>query len=164
MRTSLNILPRFRRRAPKRRQNRAAKGFNLGHLRIKPLHIIIAAVALLLLILTIRAFAVSLPAELPNIPGFLSGYGWVTESVPFETKEITIPASFSAVYNEYNEMQKQQGFDLSRHRGEKATQFTYRITNHPVEGDVFANVIVINNRIVGGDICSHALDGFLSVF
>jgi hypothetical protein len=155
MKTPMNIFAHARRRGSKRRSS---------GLRIKPLHIIIAVMALLLLILTIRAFAVSAPASAPDIPGFLSGYGWVTESAPYETKEVTIPASFSAVYNEYNEMQKQQGFDLSQYRGEKATQFTYRITNHPAEGDVFANVIVINNRIVGGDICSHTLDGFLSTF
>jgi hypothetical protein len=151
----------MRRRPPKRRQSRSV---SIGRLRIKPVHIIIAVIALLLLIFTIRAFAVTAPAEAPDIPGFLSGYGWVTENVPYETKEITIPAAFSAVYNEYNEMQKQQGFDLSQYRGEKATQYTYRITNHPAEGDVFANVIVAGNRIVGGDICSHELDGFLSTF
>lgn len=43
---------------------------------------------------------------------FLSQYGWSVEEEPLEVKEIIIPAEFDDVYEKYNAIQKEQGFDL----------------------------------------------------
>ncbi len=44
---------------------------------------------------------------------FLSQYGWSVEEEPLEVKEIIIPAEFDDVYEKYNAIQKEQGFDLT---------------------------------------------------
>ena len=44
-------------------------------------------------------------------------------------------------------------------------RYTYEVTNYEGEsGKVYANVIVYRNKVIGGDICSEATDGFVSGF
>lgn len=137
----------------------------LSRLPVKlPVLVGIGAIALLIVVIVIRAAAYAPLSTEPDVPAFLARYGWQVESSPAETREVVIPAEFSAVYQNYNDMQKAQGFDLSKYRGQTAVQYSYKITNHEAGTDVFANVLVIGGRIVGGDLCSYALEGFLSGF
>ena len=86
-------------------------------------------------------------------------------SVQYETKkEIVIPSVFSDVYENYNALQKNNGFDLSAYKGEQATVYTYPVTNHPEGDGVMMNIIVCKGRIIGGDICSAEYDGFMTGF
>ena len=92
----------------------------------------------------------------------LTELGWTVEPSPVETVDVVIPAVFSDVYEKYNELQLTQGFDLTRHAGKTATRWTMSITNHPSgEEEVYATLLVINSRIVGGDVCAARLDGFM---
>lgn len=78
------------------------------------------------------------------------------------SKEIIIPEQFDAVYQNYNALQKSAGFDLLLYMGSKATVYTYDIdTPAGYTGDTVANLIVYKGRIIGGDISSCALDGFM---
>lgn len=96
---------------------------------------------------------------------FLTQFGWQVEEEPTEVREVWIPTEFSDVYLEYNEIQKAQGFDLEKYKGERVKRWTYRITNYPgVSGVVVANILIQNGRVVGGDVCSTALDGFMHGF
>ena len=45
-------------------------------------------------------------------------------------QNIVIPAVFGSVYENYNALQKQCGFDLSLYKGEDAVQYTYIITDY----------------------------------
>ncbi|MCL2076913.1 MAG: DUF4830 domain-containing protein [Oscillospiraceae bacterium] len=103
---------------------------------------------------------------IPDIVIFLSSFGWEVEPEPVTTKNVQIPAKFSPVYERYNELQKKQGFDLSRSRADIVESYTFRVLNHPVgtDNDVFANVLVSRGRIIGGDICSFAVEGFMTSF
>ena len=84
-------------------------------------------------------------------------------SEQYETKkEIVIPSVFSDVYENYNALQKNNGFDLSAYKGEQATVYTYPVTNHPEGDGVMMNIIVCKGRIIGGDICSAEYDGFMT--
>ena len=96
-----------------------------------------------------------------NRVAYLAQYGWEVESPPENECEVMIPRSFSAVFEDYNALQKQQGFDLSRYCGEEVTMYTYRVRNAPAEfGDeVLAVLYVKNNAVIGGDIHSTAIDG-----
>ncbi len=92
----------------------------------------------------------------------LKSYGWEVEETPAEEAKITIPAEFDSVMENYNAIQKSQGFDLSKHKNRDMTRYTYRITNYEgYEGTVYANLLVYKNRIVGGDICSSDVNGFI---
>ncbi|MDR1003170.1 MAG: DUF4830 domain-containing protein [Oscillospiraceae bacterium] len=96
---------------------------------------------------------------------FLTQFGWNFDSTPLEVKEIIVPVNFDDVYKEYNEIQKAQGFNLEWYRGERLKRWTYLVTNYPgVSDTIVANLLVKDGKVVGGDICSTALDGFMHGF
>ena len=68
----------------------------------------------------------------------------------------------------YNEIQKAQNLDLTPYAGKRAKRWTYNIKNYPgYEGDsgtVQANILVYEGAVIGGDICSTELDGFMQGF
>ena len=90
---------------------------------------------------------------------YLSSLGYEFEN-DAEVKEITIPTEFDDVYNTYNELQKEAGYDLLPYAGEKCEVYTYELLNHPF-GECRANIIVRRGRIIGGDISSVNIDGFM---
>lgn len=51
-------------------------------------------------------------------------YSQVQQQQP-DADEITVPRQFNAVYNDYNNLQKEQGFDLSAWKGETVTRYVY---------------------------------------
>ncbi len=93
---------------------------------------------------------------------FLSQYGWQVDSTPVEQCEITVPKEFDKVMTSYNEIQKQQGLDLTKYSKKTAVRYTYKVTNYPqYNGTVYANIIVYRNRVIAGDICSADAKGFI---
>ncbi len=94
---------------------------------------------------------------------YLNSFGWEVSADPVEVMDVAIPSEFDASYENYNELQQQQGFDLSKLKGKKVTRYTYTISNYPsaAEETVYANVLVLDNDIVGGDVSSVALGGFM---
>lgn len=100
-----------------------------------------------------------------DITAFLAQFGWETEKTPLEEVKIRIPTEFDKVMNSYNELQRGQGLDLSKYRGKEVTRYTFRITNYPdYDGEVMANVIIYKNRVIGGDICTSDVTGFICGF
>ncbi len=100
-----------------------------------------------------------------DIVSFLAQFGWEVEPTPLEEVKIKIPAEFDKVMNAYNELQRNQGLDLSKYRGREVTRYTYRVTNYPdYKGSVMANVIIYKKRVIGGDICSTDVTGFIYGF
>ncbi len=98
---------------------------------------------------------------------FISGFGWVCLPEPDEIREIIIPAEFNDVYNNYNDIQLSQGYDLTDYKGERVKKWTYTITNYPGfenEEYIKINVLVHNGNVIGGDVCSIKLDGFMHGF
>lgn len=96
---------------------------------------------------------------------FIAQFGLEVEEEPCEIEEIVIPQEFDAVYQKYNEIQKAQGLDLSRYAGKKVKRFCYRVLNYPgCEDEVRLNLLVAENKVVGGDVSSLALDGFMHGF
>lgn len=94
---------------------------------------------------------------------FLKNYGWTVEPNLHECETITIPQEFDDVYNNYNELQKISGLDLSLYKGCAAKRYTYIVTNFPHKTDdtVYANVLCVNNKPVAGDVMTVRLDGFM---
>lgn len=93
---------------------------------------------------------------------FLEQYGWNVEENSLEECEITIPKEFDKVMTQYNEIQKQQGLDLSNYSKKVANRYTFKITNYPnYEGTVYANVITYHGKVIAGDICTADAKGFI---
>ena len=83
---------------------------------------------------------------------------------PNEVMEVRIPDEFDDVYQNYNEMQKKNGFDLSKYKGKNVKRWNYTVCNYPdhEEGTVEINLLVYKNKVIGGDICSVKIDGFMT--
>lgn len=92
---------------------------------------------------------------------FLNKCGLIVEPEP-ESRDIEIPAEFSDSYNEYNEMQKSQGFDLLPYSGKKVTMYTYKILNYPdLPENVNVNLLFDDHLMIGADITyNDAENGF----
>ena len=91
---------------------------------------------------------------------YLTSLGWEYDGV--SEKEITIPAVFNQVYENYNAVQKEQGFDLEKFKGKTATIYTYNISNYRDNKNVIANLLVCEGVLIGADLCDPAAkDGFL---
>ena len=96
---------------------------------------------------------------------FLAQFGWEVDPTPVSSERVTIPAEFDKVFAAYNEIQKAQGLNLLKYKNKEVTRYTYRITNYAdFEGTVYANVLVYRNRVIGGDICSADVSGFIHGF
>ena len=95
----------------------------------------------------------------------MESFGWSVDK-EFETKELTIPESWNQVYTDYNEVQLNQGFDLSDYKGKTVTLYTYTITNYEnLSEGVVADMLVCDGNLIGGDICNtSAENGFLVGF
>lgn len=96
---------------------------------------------------------------------YLASYGWET-SAEYEEKELTIPESWNQVYADYNEIQVNQGFDLSDYKGKRVTLYTYTVTNYDgIKQGIVADMLVYDGLLIGGDICNvSAENGFLVGF
>ena len=94
---------------------------------------------------------------------FLADYGWETEGEVTDFADVTVPQSFDLVYESYNAMQLKSGLDLLPYRGKSGKRYTFIVTNYPVDvGEtIYANVIVIDGKPVGGDIMTVSLSGFM---
>ncbi|MDR2532000.1 MAG: DUF4830 domain-containing protein [Oscillospiraceae bacterium] len=127
--------------------------------------VVIAVLAALFAVRCANMRGASVRVESPaDITVFLSGFGWDVDTEPVTVRSVQIPARFTETYEQYNALQRRQGFDLSKYRADIVESYTFRVLNHPAAGDVFANVLVFRGRIIGGDICSFAINGFMTGF
>ena len=92
----------------------------------------------------------------------LTELGWQVSAEPVEEQTVVIPRQFTDIYEEYNELQISQGFDLKKYGGLEATRYTYEIKHYPDCTDrVYADILVYKGKFIGGDVQSSALDGFM---
>ncbi len=87
---------------------------------------------------------------------YLSRLGLDLNETPTDVKEITIPQNFSKVYEKYNSLQKESGFNLKNYKGKKANVYTYSFWDNKENA---VHLIVCEDRIIGGDIASLKIDG-----
>lgn len=92
---------------------------------------------------------------------YLESLGWKTDGTE-SNKQVIIPSAFNDVYNDYNEIQKQQGFDLEEHKGKQVEFYTYNICNYGSNDNVVADLMVLDGALIGADLCDTSADsGFL---
>ena len=95
---------------------------------------------------------------------FITQLGLNVEKEPSEVTEVIIPEEFDETYTSYNEIQKTAGLDLEYYKGCTVKRWTYTVTNYPEYEDsksIKINLLVYKGKIIGGDICSVELDGFM---
>lgn len=103
-----------------------------------------------------------------DILKFISYYGWEVDRQPAEVRDVIIPETFDEVYANYNEIQLEQGFNLEKYAGQRVKRWTYIVRNYPEtspEDDyIRINILVSDDVVIGGDVCSVKLDGFMHGF
>lgn len=104
-------------------------------------------------------YSLSAANEVERI-GFLEQFGWECSSEAVYVEEVKIPETFSEEYAKYNEIQLAQGFDLSKHCGERVKLWKYEIFNYPLSGTVYASILIKDGKVIGGDISSQGAEKF----
>lgn len=124
-----------------------------------------ALVALLILLIPGReaeATGVTVTIKEPaDCAEYLRGLGYETDGATAETRTVQIPKTFDEVYETYNRMQKDCGFDLRKYAGKKVELTTFRVTNWPTGEEVLADVLVYKKKVIGGAVYTAAVDGFM---
>lgn len=99
---------------------------------------------------------------------FFSQFGWEINEDPVEVKEVIIPEEFDETYSKYNELQKTQGLDLEPFKNVRVKMWCYEIRNYPgyedKENIILGNILVYDGIVIGGDVSSTELDGFMHGF
>lgn len=93
---------------------------------------------------------------------YLAAFGWELSPQIVAIKEIVIPKPLDAVFEQYNVIQKAQGFDLTKFEGKRVKSYTYEVINYPGQtAEVQATILVYKDKVIAGDVCSIELDGFM---
>ena len=96
---------------------------------------------------------------------FLQDFGWEVTNSPTESSQVRIPEQTSEVFDRYNQLQKANGYDLSKLAGKNAMRYVYKINNYPGATDpVYATALVHKNTIVGGDVTDTSPNGKIQGF
>ena len=96
---------------------------------------------------------------------FLTDLGWEITASPTESAEVRIPTKSDEVFDRYNELQKSQGYDLSKYAGKKVMRYVYQVENFPgAKEPVYATVLVYKDKIIGGDITDTTPGGKVQGF
>lgn len=92
---------------------------------------------------------------------YIASCGYETDKEE-SSKQVRIPQQFNDVYNCYNDIQKQQGFDLEKYKGKTVTLYTYSVINYKDNKNVIADLIIYEGKLIGADLCDPSADsGFL---
>lgn len=70
-----------------------------------------------------------------------------------DENEIIIPQNFNQILKEYNKLQKEQGFDLSKYCGKKCIKKRFVVSSPKNKSQKYvADMIVYEGKLIGGDI------------
>ena len=96
---------------------------------------------------------------------FLKDFGWEVANTPTESGQVRIPSESTEVFDRYNQLQKSQGYDLTKYAGKNVMRYVYKVTNFPGATDpVYATILVYKNEIIGGDITDTSSKGKVQGF
>lgn len=96
---------------------------------------------------------------------FITNLGWTISPDPIEIIEIVVPNEFNEVYQHYNDIQKTQGYNLNEFKAKRVKRWSYEIKNYPeYEKNIRINLLIYEDNLIGGDICSTELNGFMHGF
>lgn len=126
--------------------------------------VLVAAVALVVIVCAVKAggaktYKVKTEQQRQAV---IAELGWETSDKPSDHKTVTIPKDFDEVYEAYNELQKEQGFDLEKFKGKKVEIYSYPVYNYKGHEDCMTLTLMgCDGVLIGGDVCCSELDGFM---
>lgn len=91
---------------------------------------------------------------------YLKNLGWEVTVTPKETMEVRVPQEGDEVFRRYNELQKSQGFDLSKYAGKTVQRYVYQVNNYPGATEpVYATLLIYKDQVIGGDVTNTSPGG-----
>ena len=132
-----------------------------------------AAVAVLALVLALLVLPRSCGkgGEAPVVPAetneqrlaYLTSLGWQVSEQPIETLTVTLGETLEEPYLSYNDLQRSQGFDLTRYCEQTLSRYTYVVTNYPDASlPCQADLYVCDGALAAGDIVCTGENGFMA--
>ena len=93
---------------------------------------------------------------------YLRSFGWEIDLESEESRTVLLPKEFDGIMTEYGKMQSEQGYDFVSYAGTECTQYTYLVTNYGSDSTtVYAVLYVKGSRVIGADIHSADINGFM---
>jgi len=93
---------------------------------------------------------------------YLERMGWEVSKTPVGIEEVLIPLDWNDAFEDYNNLQNDQGFELANYRGKRVTRISFSVKNHPSGMDnVQANLLCYKNSIIAGDVQCISKEGFM---
>ena len=83
---------------------------------------------------------------------YIASKGVKTAGEPFSVEEVLLPEEPDEILLQYNETQKNSGFDLSPYYGKTVKKYVYPVDN---ETETFVTLYVFEEKIIAADIASH---------
>lgn len=128
--------------------------------------IVLAIAALLCLMVVIRGIDRNASrgkvTDAESAAAYLLALGWEVDTDTVQIQGTVLPEYFDDMFSEYNKLQLEQGFDLEKYAGKEVTVYTFQVTNYSnTSCDVMACLMTCKSRVIGGDIHSAELDGFM---
>ncbi len=126
-----------------------------------------AVIALIVLLLpgrkSVSASGVKEINDKEDILSYVTSLGYSADGDVWESREVVIPRVFDKVYTEYNDMQKECGFDLSKYKGKTVSLHTLGIRDYDENNKdgVLCDVLVYKKKIIGGAVYTADVDGFM---
>lgn len=97
-----------------------------------------------------------------SVSEYIASFGVETDSSTCVIDEVIVPTEFNDVYESYNDIQKEQGFDLKKYKGLTLSRYTLEVTNYTDKNiSVFAEVLTYRGEVVAADIYSTSVNGFI---
>lgn len=94
---------------------------------------------------------------------YLAGWGWEVDPSAVETLDLLLPEALSDSYGSYNELQAENGMDLTAYCSKRVKRYTYTVLNYPDQAEgIQANLYLCDDTVVAGDILSTGAEGFIS--
>lgn len=93
---------------------------------------------------------------------YLEALGWEVSPTPVETLTFTLPDPLNASYQDYNDLQLRQGFDLTPYAGRQVRRCSFSVLNYPdYPQQVQADLYLCGGQIIAGDILYYGVNGFV---
>ena len=83
---------------------------------------------------------------------YIASKGVKTAGEPFSVEEVLLPEEPDEILLQYNEIQKNSGFDFSPYYGKTVKKYVYPLLE---ETETFVTLYVFEEKIIAADIASH---------
>ena len=134
--------------------------------KVTDILICLLCVFIIALILVNAEYRTDVPCVADDvITSFFENNGWIVDPDSESVTDKTLPLFFDETNREYSLLQQNQGFDIEKYRGKKISVITYTLLNYPEyedNGNVYINLLVYDNEIIGADILCTSIHGFIT--